>query len=39
MFEGNYAVYYTVSETELVIIRVLHGARDTAALADRGGFT
>jgi toxin ParE1/3/4 len=38
MFEGNYAVYYTVSETELVIIRVLHGARDAAALAERGGF-
>jgi toxin ParE1/3/4 len=38
MFEGNYAVYYTVSETELVIVRVLHGARDAAALAERGGF-
>jgi len=38
MFEGNYAIYYTVSETELVIVRVLHGARDAAALAERGGF-
>ena len=38
VFEGNYAVYYTVSEIELVIIRVLHGARDAAALAERGGF-
>ena len=38
VFEGNYAVYYTASETELVIVRVLHGARDAAALAERGGF-
>ena len=38
MFEGNYAIYYMVSETELVIVRVLHGARDAAALAERGGF-
>ena len=37
-FEGNYAIYYTSTATELVIIRVLHGARDAAALADRGGF-
>ncbi|MDR3425055.1 MAG: type II toxin-antitoxin system RelE/ParE family toxin [Alphaproteobacteria bacterium] len=36
--EGNYAIYYTASETELVIVRVLHGARDAAALAERGGF-
>jgi len=38
MFEGNYAVYYTVSEKEIVIVRVLHGARDAAALTERGGF-
>ena len=38
MVEGNYAIYYTASETELVIVRVLHGARDAAALAERGGF-
>ena len=38
MFEGSYAIYYLVSETELYVARVLHGARDAAALADRGGF-
>lgn len=32
MLEGNHAIYDTVSEAELVIVRVLHGARDTAAL-------
>jgi toxin ParE1/3/4 len=37
-FEGNFAIYYTATAAELVIIRVLHGARDAAALADRGGF-
>jgi toxin ParE1/3/4 len=37
-FEGNYAIYYTVTETEIVNVRVLHGARDAAALADRGGY-
>ncbi|MGP0105704.1 type II toxin-antitoxin system RelE/ParE family toxin [Rhodoblastus sp.] len=37
-FEGNYAIYYAATATEVVIIRVLHRARDTAALADRGGF-
>ncbi len=38
IFEGNYAIYYTVAEIEIVIIRVLHGARDAAAIAERGGF-
>jgi hypothetical protein len=25
-------------DTELMIVRVLHGARDAAALAEQGGF-
>ena len=37
-FEGNYAIYYVHNDRELVIVRVLHGARDAAALAERGGF-
>jgi toxin ParE1/3/4 len=37
-FSGNYAVYYLHNEQELVIVRVLHGARDAAALAEHGGF-
>lgn len=39
MFEGNYAIYHTASETEVVIVRVVHGARDAAAFVERGGFT
>jgi toxin ParE1/3/4 len=37
-FHGAYALYYLPTATELVIVRVLHGARDVAALAARGGF-
>ncbi|MEL6121852.1 MAG: type II toxin-antitoxin system RelE/ParE family toxin [Pseudomonadota bacterium] len=35
-FHGNYAIYYTFTETELIIVRVLHGARDAAALFGSG---
>jgi toxin ParE1/3/4 len=38
IFVGAYAVYYLSSETELILVRVLHGARDAAAVAERGGF-
>jgi toxin ParE1/3/4 len=38
-FHRNYAIYYMPREAELVIVRVLHGARDAAALAERGGFS
>lgn len=37
-FQSPYAIYYFASATELAVIRVLHGARDTAALAERGSF-
>lgn len=37
-FSGNYAIYYRHNEHELVIVRVLHGARDAGALAEHGGF-
>jgi toxin ParE1/3/4 len=36
--QGQYALYYTVRETEIVVVRVLHGARDHAAMAERGEF-
>lgn len=39
VFQGNYAIYYRPSDTEIVIIRILHGARDAAALAARGGLS
>jgi toxin ParE1/3/4 len=37
-FSGSYAIYYQPSETELTIIRVLHGARDAMAISSSGGF-
>jgi plasmid stabilization system protein ParE len=41
-FHGVYAIYYTprpeASVPEIVIVRVLHGARDMTALAERGEF-
>jgi toxin ParE1/3/4 len=37
-FVGNYGIYYLHDERELLIVRVLHGARDAAALAEQGGF-
>jgi toxin ParE1/3/4 len=42
-FHGAYAIYYTprpeAPVPEIVIVRVLHGARDMTALAERGEFT
>lgn len=37
-FHGTYAIYYKTTPDAVVIIRVIHGARDIAALAERGGF-
>lgn len=37
-FHHSYAIYYQVREQELIIVRVLHGARDSAAIAEQGGF-
>lgn len=37
-FHPPYAIYYVPLSDALVIVRVLHGARDIAALAERGGF-
>ena len=37
-FHGAYAIYFRPLPDAVVIIRVLHGARDVAALAERGGF-
>lgn len=38
IFHNSYAIYYTATDTKVVIVRVIHGARDTSALAVRGGF-
>jgi plasmid stabilization system protein ParE len=37
-FIGRYAVYYKPFSDALVIVRIIHGARDIAAIAERGGF-
>lgn len=31
-FFQNYVIYYRITETTVVIVRILHGARDTARL-------
>ena len=37
-FTGSYAIYYLHDEQNLTLIRVLHGARDAAAMAEQGAF-
>ena len=37
-FHSPYAIYYLPLLDALVIVRIIHGARDMAALAERGGF-
>jgi toxin ParE1/3/4 len=39
IFQGHYGIYYVLRDQEVVIVRVLHGARDTAAIAEQGGFS
>ena len=39
LFYEKYAIYYLPRPDEIVIVRVLHGSRDIAAIADEGGFT
>ena len=33
-----YAIYYLPLDDEIIIVRVLHGSRDIASIADEGGF-
>ncbi|MDF0673496.1 MAG: type II toxin-antitoxin system RelE/ParE family toxin [Nitrospira sp.] len=37
-FHHPYAIYYQVTQRRLIVVRVLHGARDAAAIAEQGGF-
>lgn len=37
-FHRTYAIYDLPLPDAVVIVRVLHGARDVAALAEHGGF-
>lgn len=38
IFHNPYAIYYLPTETEVVIVRVLHGARDVVVIASQSGF-
>lgn len=37
-FQGMYAIYYLPLKAEIIIVRVLHSARDTNAISEQGGF-
>ena len=37
-FQHPYAIYYTAQPATVIIVRVLHGARDVDVIAERGGF-
>jgi toxin ParE1/3/4 len=39
IFHGRYAIYYAPRDEELVIVRVIHGAREITALSGQGGFS
>jgi toxin ParE1/3/4 len=38
-FQRPYAVYYLSDAGTVLIVRVLHGARDHVAIAEQGGFS
>ena len=38
-FHSPYAIYYMPQPEAVVVIRMIHGARDISALAERGAFT
>jgi toxin ParE1/3/4 len=38
-FYSPYAIYYLALPEAVMIVRVIHGARDVTALAERGAFT
>lgn len=38
IFHPPYALYYLATASELIVVRVLHEARDTATISDPGGF-
>jgi toxin ParE1/3/4 len=38
IFCKKYAIYYFPRPTEILIVRILHGARDVRAIAEEEGF-
>ena len=37
-FYRAYAIYHLPRTRDVIVLRVLHGARDVEAIAERGGF-
>jgi len=38
VFHAAYAIYYQFDDDCVTVVRVLHGARDLAAIVEQGGF-
>ena len=38
LFFESYILYYLPSAEEIIVVRVLHGARDMRSIAEEGGF-
>jgi len=38
VFYEQYAIYHLPRPDEIIVVRVLHGSRDIATIADEGGF-
>ena len=38
IFHHPYSIYYRIDKEDITIVRVLHGARDVAAINEQGGF-
>jgi len=38
LIHRQYGIYYLPTAKEIIIVRVLHGARDAAAIAEQGGL-
>jgi toxin ParE1/3/4 len=38
IFHERYAVYYLPRNDDITVVRVLHGSRDIASIADKDGF-
>ncbi|NIE87918.1 MULTISPECIES: type II toxin-antitoxin system RelE/ParE family toxin [unclassified Burkholderia] len=38
LFYGAYSIYYRSDDQAVIVVRVLHGARDLATIVDQDGF-
>jgi toxin ParE1/3/4 len=39
IFFRKYAIYYLAGAKQIIVVRILHGARDAAAIVEHGGFS